>query len=48
MVTSINDTQIAHLTSGGEFNVAMDAEGHFYVWGRNEFGQVNFFALIVF
>lgn len=41
MVTSINDKQIIHISSGGEFNVAMDSEYSLWVWGKNEFGQVN-------
>lgn len=40
MVTSINDTHIKHVTSGGEYNVAMNKDGQIFVWGRNEFGQV--------
>lgn len=41
MVTSINDTQIVHIGTGGEFTIAMNVEGNIFVWGRNEFGQVN-------
>lgn len=41
IVTQINDRQMAHLASGGEFNVTMDTEGLVWVWGKNDFGQVN-------
>ncbi|XP_063404631.1 uncharacterized protein LOC134688085 isoform X2 [Mytilus trossulus] len=41
MVTSINDKQIIHISSGGEFNVAMDSEYSLWVWGKNEFGQLG-------
>ena len=41
MVTHINDKNIAYLSSGGEFNVAVDSDSQLWVWGRNEFGQVN-------
>ena len=41
MVTQINDRQVTCLSSGGEFNVAIDSEGQLWVWGRNEFGQVG-------
>ncbi|XP_052272508.1 uncharacterized protein LOC127873013 isoform X1 [Dreissena polymorpha] len=44
MVTTINDRNIRHLTSGGEFNVAMDTEGQLFVWGRNEFCQLGMHA----
>lgn len=41
IITQINDRQMAHLASGGEFNVTMDTEGLVWVWGKNDFGQVN-------
>lgn len=41
IVTQINDRQMAHLASGGEFNVTMDTEGLVWVWGKNDFGQVS-------
>ncbi|XP_053407428.1 uncharacterized protein LOC123565052 isoform X2 [Mercenaria mercenaria] len=41
MVTTINDRNIIHLTSGGEYNVAMDIDGQIWVWGRNEFCQLG-------
>ncbi|KAL4238144.1 hypothetical protein ACF0H5_002856 [Mactra antiquata] len=41
MVTSINDKHIVHLTSGGEYNVAMDTDSQIWVWGRNEFCQLG-------
>ena len=41
IVTQINDRQMAHLSSGGEFNVTMDTEGLVWVWGKNDFGQVS-------
>nr|XP_022297301.1 uncharacterized protein LOC111106775 isoform X2 [Crassostrea virginica] len=37
----INDRQMAHLSSGGEFNVTMDTEGLVWVWGKNDFGQLG-------
>lgn len=41
IITQINDRQMAHLASGGEFNVTMDTEGLVWVWGKNDFGQVS-------
>ena len=40
MVTQINDRQVTSLSSGGEYNVAVDSDNQVWVWGRNEFGQV--------
>ena len=40
MVTQINDRQVTSLSSGGEYNVAVDSDSQVWVWGRNEFGQV--------
>ncbi|XP_055999241.1 uncharacterized protein LOC125654012 isoform X3 [Ostrea edulis] len=41
IITQINDRQMAHLASGGEFNVTMDTEGLVWVWGKNDFGQLG-------
>jgi alpha-tubulin suppressor-like RCC1 family protein len=48
MVTTINDRTIIHLTSGGEYNVAMDTDSQIWVWGRNEFCQVRFYPELHF
>ncbi|XP_062616739.1 uncharacterized protein LOC134278436 [Saccostrea cucullata] len=41
IITQINDRRMAHLASGGEFNVTMDSEGLVWVWGKNDFGQLG-------
>ncbi|CAG5123144.1 unnamed protein product, partial [Candidula unifasciata] len=41
MLTSINDQHIISVASGGEFNIAFDAEGGLWVWGKNESGQLG-------
>jgi len=41
MVTHINDRQINHMASGGEFNIALDSDGHTWGWGKNDLGQVS-------
>ncbi|BFZ08491.1 hypothetical protein BsWGS_11531 [Bradybaena similaris] len=42
MLTSINDQHIISVASGGEFNIAFDAEGGLWVWGKNESGQLGY------
>ncbi|KAJ8301898.1 hypothetical protein KUTeg_020885 [Tegillarca granosa] len=41
MVTSINDRQITHMCSGGEYNIALDSDGLVWVWGKNDTGQLG-------
>ncbi|XP_005100274.1 uncharacterized protein LOC101858037 isoform X2 [Aplysia californica] len=42
MLTSINDQNIVCVASGGEFTLAMDAEGSVWLWGKNDSGQLGF------
>ena len=41
MLTRINDQHIMHLCTGGEFNMALDADFSLWVWGKNDQGQVS-------
>ncbi|KAL3853004.1 hypothetical protein ACJMK2_016594 [Sinanodonta woodiana] len=41
MVTQINDRQIKHIASGGEYNIVMDTENLLWAWGRNDMGQLG-------
>ncbi|CAL1526241.1 unnamed protein product [Lymnaea stagnalis] len=42
MLTSINDQNIVHIASGGEFNLAIDIEGSIWAWGKNDSGQLGY------
>lgn len=41
MVTNINDRTVAHITCGGDFNIAQDSDGLIWGWGKSDMGQVR-------
>lgn len=41
MVTNINDRNVIHITSGGDFNIGQDSDGLVWGWGKNDVGQIK-------
>ncbi|XP_076469360.1 uncharacterized protein LOC143299801 isoform X3 [Babylonia areolata] len=41
MLTRINDQHVIHLSTGAEFNIALDSDFTVWVWGKNDSGQLG-------